>query len=425
MTIVISVEDVSKYYRLGLIGGRTLHSDLERWWARVRGKPDPLLKIDQADRSNQDGEYIWALKEVSFTVSQGEALGIIGRNGAGKSTLLKILSRVTAPTSGEVKIKASIASLLEIGTGFHPELTGRENIYLNGTILGMKKPEIARKFDEIVAFAEIEKFINTPVKRYSSGMYVRLAFAVAAYLESEILIVDEVLAVGDVQFQNKCLGKMENVAEEGRTVLFVSHNLNAIRRLCKRTILLADGRLTEDNTTSVTIDRYLSENILRNITIQDLIRQLPSDPDFKLWKIAFKQNGSDLSSEMRFVASEAIDIEFIYEVYDIQKKMFICLELWDNSGIRLAENFHNGFDPREVVQQGKYYSNASIPPNLLVPLKYELHVEFGIFGDRSFTKGPIRLSIEIYSDGISNMVYGIRPLSGKIALPIRWDTKRI
>jgi lipopolysaccharide transport system ATP-binding protein len=199
--IVISVENVSKRYRLGLIGGGTLSADLERWWAKVRGKPDPLLKIGQEDQSNRQGEHIWALRDVSFQVQQGEVVGIIGRNGAGKSTLLKILSRVTAPTSGQVKVKGRVASLLEVGTGFHPELTGRENIYLNGAILGMKRAEIDRKFDEIVAFAEIEKFMDTPVKRYSSGMYVRLAFAVAAHLEPEILLVNEVLAVGDVGMQ--------------------------------------------------------------------------------------------------------------------------------------------------------------------------------------------------------------------------------
>jgi lipopolysaccharide transport system ATP-binding protein len=198
---VISVENVSKRYRLGLIGSRTLGADLERWWAKVRSKPDPLLKIGQEDQSNRQDEYIWALRDVSFQVQQGEVVGIIGRNGAGKSTLLKILSRVTAPTSGQVKVKGRVASLLEVGTGFHPELTGRENIYLNGAILGMKRAEIDRKFDEIVAFAEIEKFMDTPVKRYSSGMYVRLAFAVAAHLEPEILLVNEVLAVGDVGMQ--------------------------------------------------------------------------------------------------------------------------------------------------------------------------------------------------------------------------------
>ena len=216
MSTVISVEDLSKSYRLGQIGTGTLANDLKVWSARLRGKPNPLLQIGQEDQGNREGELIWALKDVSFTVEQGEVLGIIGRNGAGKSTLLKIISRVTAPTSGQVKVKGRIASLLEVGTGFHPELTGRENIFLNGAILGMSKDEVRRKFDEIVDFSELDQFIDTPVKRYSSGMYVRLAFAVAAHLEPEILLVDEVLAVGDANFQKKCLGKMGDVAHEGK-----------------------------------------------------------------------------------------------------------------------------------------------------------------------------------------------------------------
>jgi len=253
---VISVENLSKSYRLGVIGTGTFSNDLKVWWARMRGKPNPLLKIGQEDHGNRVGEELWALKDVSFQVEQGEVLGIIGRNGAGKSTLLKILSRVTAPTSGTVKVKGRIASLLEVGTGFHPELTGRENIYLNGAILGMTKAEVNRRFDEIVEFAEIAKFIDTPVKRYSSGMYVRLAFAVAAHLDPEILIVDEVLAVGDAEFQKKCLGKMENVASEGRTVLFVSHNMSAIKQLCSCAIVLEHGSIQAEGNTLETIEEY-------------------------------------------------------------------------------------------------------------------------------------------------------------------------
>ena len=239
---VIQVENLSKYYRLGLVGTTTLKDDLQRFSAKLLGKPDPTLTIDQQRKYKSEG-YIWALKDITFEVRQGEILGIIGRNGAGKSTLLKILSRVTAPTSGECRVKGRIASLLEVGTGFHPELTGRENIYLNGAILGMTREEIKRKLDEIVSFAEIEKFIDTPVKRYSSGMYVRLAFAVAAHLEPEILVVDEVLAVGDAAFQKKCLGKMSDVTKQGRTVLFVSHQMNSIRRLCERGLWLDMGRI--------------------------------------------------------------------------------------------------------------------------------------------------------------------------------------
>src|SRR5580704_8865232 len=228
---VINVEHLSKQYRLGEVSTGTLSHDINRWWYKIRGKENPYLKIGDANDRSQKGtsEYVWALKEVGFEMKRGELLGFIGRNGAGKSTLLKILSRTTAPTTGSVKVKGRIASLLEVGTGFHPELTGRENIYLNGSILGMRKKEIDRKLDEIIDFSGVEKYIDTPVKRYSSGMYVRLAFAVAANLESEVLIVDEVLAVGDTEFQKKCLGKMKDVSGQGRTVLFVSHNLAAIK----------------------------------------------------------------------------------------------------------------------------------------------------------------------------------------------------
>lgn len=233
-----------------------LYEDLSRWWARVRGKTDPLLTVGKEEHAQRIGERFWALQNVSFDVEEGEVFGIIGRNGAGKSTLLKIMSQVTAPTSGQITLRGRVASLLEVGTGFHPALTGRENIFLNGAILGMTKSEIRKKFDEIVAFSECEQFIDTPVRRYSSGMYVRLAFAVAAHLESEILIVDEVLAVGDAQFQKKCLGKMSEVAEGGRTVLFVSHNLHAVRKLCSRGLVLLDGRLGMIGRAEEAVDYY-------------------------------------------------------------------------------------------------------------------------------------------------------------------------
>lgn len=272
--VVIAVENLSKSYRLGVIGSGTLTNDLKVWWAKRRGQPNPLAKIGQADHHNRDGETVWALRDVNFTVKQGEVLGIIGKNGAGKSTLLKILSRVTAPTSGEVKVKGRIASLLEVGTGFHPELTGRENIYLNGAILGMRRAEIDRKLDEIVDFAGVESYLDTPVKRYSSGMYVRLAFAVAAHLEPEILVVDEVLAVGDAEFQKKCLGKMGEVAKEGRTVLFVSHNMAAVENLCVRTLLVHQGQAIKDDRTRAVIDHYLAtilDHTIQGITLADRV----------------------------------------------------------------------------------------------------------------------------------------------------------
>src|SRR5689334_6611518 len=255
---VISIENLSKSYQLGAINTGTFYGDLNRWWARQRGKPDPYLKIGDANHDNRDSKTIRALDDVNFRVQQGEALGIIGRNGAGKSTLLKILSQVTAPTSGAVKVKGRIASLLEVGTGFHPELTGRENIYLNGAILGMRKKEIDGKLDEIVDFSGCEAYLDTPVKRYSSGMQVRLAFAVAAHLEPEILIVDEVLAVGDAEFQKKCLGKMRDVSwGGGRTVLFVSHSMDAVQRLCARTVLLERGRTVAIGDTRSVVAEYL------------------------------------------------------------------------------------------------------------------------------------------------------------------------
>jgi lipopolysaccharide transport system ATP-binding protein len=256
--IVIDVENLSKVYRLGQIGTGTLTNDLKVWWAKTRHKPNPLLKVGQPVHGNRDGETLWALKDVNFKVEQGDVLGIIGRNGAGKSTLLKILSRVTAPSSGRIKVKGRIASLLEVGTGFHPDLTGRENIHLNGAILGMTKKEVDRKFDEIVDFAEIAQFIDTPVKRYSSGMYVRLAFAVAAHLDPEILVIDEVLAVGDVEFQKKCLGKMGDVAKKGRTVLFVSHNMAAVQNLCAKGILLESGTIASAGPVEDVIGNYLA-----------------------------------------------------------------------------------------------------------------------------------------------------------------------
>lgn len=259
MTKVIKVQNLSKAYQLGDFGTGTISRDLERFWARMRGKEDPFLKIGEVNDRTTKGEsdIVWSLNDLNFDVEQGDAVGIIGRNGAGKSTLLKILSRVTSPTTGSVKVKGRIASLLEVGTGFHPELTGKENIYLNGAILGMRKAEIKRKFDEIVDFAGVERYVDTPVKRYSSGMYVRLAFAVAAHLESEILIVDEVLAVGDAEFQKKCLGKMGDVSRsEGRTILFVSHNMGAISNLCNRSILLDNGSIYLDSTAGNGIKAY-------------------------------------------------------------------------------------------------------------------------------------------------------------------------
>ncbi|WP_179317369.1 ABC transporter ATP-binding protein [Winogradskyella undariae] len=263
MKPAIKIENLSKQYRLGTVGTGSFAHDLNRWWHTVRGKEDPYLEIGEAnDRANKgESDYVWALKDINFEVKPGEVLGIIGKNGAGKSTLLKLLSRVTRPTTGSIKARGRIASLLEVGTGFHPELTGRENVFLNGAIMGMNKQEIRSKFDEIVEFAGCERYIDTPVKRYSSGMYVRLAFAVAAHLEPEILIVDEVLAVGDAEFQKKAIGKMKEVAQGGkRTVLFVSHNMASIQNLCSTAVLMEKGTIIAQGDTKDIIDLYLQNN---------------------------------------------------------------------------------------------------------------------------------------------------------------------
>jgi len=261
MSLAVKVENVSKRYRLGVINRDMLYKDLQSSWAKFRGKPDPNAPVGLVHASRiEHGDEFWALRNINLEVEEGEMLGVIGRNGAGKSTLLKILSQITAPTEGKVKIHGRIASLLEVGTGFHPELTGRENVYLNGAILGMTRAEVTHKFDEIVSFAEIEAFVDTPVKRYSSGMYVRLAFAVAAHLEPEILIVDEVLAVGDAAFQQKCIGKMGEVNTQGKTVIFVSHNMATLSSLCNTGVVLSDGRVAGVKcSVDEAVDGYVSE----------------------------------------------------------------------------------------------------------------------------------------------------------------------
>jgi lipopolysaccharide transport system ATP-binding protein len=328
---VISVENVSKAYRLGQIGGGTLKEDVSRWWAKLQGKPDPTLKIGQEHHARLIGEQFWALDNVSFEVKQGEVLGIIGRNGAGKSTLLKILSQVTTPTSGEIKVRGRIASLLEVGTGFHPELTGRENIFLNGAILGMTKAEIRKKFDEIVAFSEIEEFIDTPVKRYSSGMYVRLAFAVAAHLEPEILICDEVLAVGDAQFQKKCVGKMQDVSNEGRTVLFVSHNMSAVRSLCKKGMILQGGNLLDIGNVEKIIDLYLANSLDATSVVMDLENVSRSDglgSRLKITRVVFNE-GKDIRH------GQPLRIDLHFKVFATVEAVSFGAGFCNRDGVRL------------------------------------------------------------------------------------------
>jgi lipopolysaccharide transport system ATP-binding protein len=331
MSVVIKVENLSKIYRLGEIGTGTISRDMERWFrTRVLRQEDPFLRIGETKDRGKRGELdiVYSLRDINFEINQGDAVGIIGRNGAGKSTLLKILSRVTTPTTGRINIKGRVASLLEVGTGFHPELTGRENIYLNGAILGMRKREIDRKLDEIIDFSGVERYIDTPVKRYSSGMYVRLAFAVAAHLESEILIVDEVLAVGDAEFQKKCLGKMGKVSRgEGRTVLFVSHNMDAVSKLCTKGLLLCDGSLRFRGDTDKTILTYLDDNRKNHLSKGFIDFNLDDNKKAQIKNI-FIRNGKDVITT-DFMSNHDIYIEIIVINKVRKNKLRLNLSLLD------------------------------------------------------------------------------------------------
>lgn len=329
--IILKAENISKQYRLGVVGTGTISHDLNRWWASIRGKEDPYLKVGAVnERSTKaDSDYVWALQNINFEVKEGEVLGIIGKNGAGKSTLLKILSRVTIPTTGDIKTKGTIASLLEVGTGFHPELTGRENIYLNGAILGMTKAEISAKENEIIEFSGCMRFVDTPVKRYSSGMRVRLAFAVAAFLEPDILVVDEVLAVGDAEFQKKAIGKMQDISKgDGRTVLFVSHNMAAVKSLCTRAIVLENGTSVFEGGTDQAIQFYLtSDNQKGSSCLRYFDQSNFKEKQFLIKSVGIKAEQKDFNEPITredaillIVEIEKLDTNFITVVYMVKNE---------------------------------------------------------------------------------------------------------
>lgn len=389
--VVIKVENISKLYRLGIICHNTLYQDIQSKWARFWGLEDPNTLIDQNSpglKSNEC-EYFWALRNVSFDVRKGEILGIIGRNGAGKSTLLKILSRVTAPTEGKIKVKGRIASLLEVGTGFHPELTGRENVFLNGAILGMTKQEISEKFDDIVKFAEIERFIDTPVKRYSSGMYVRLAFAVAAHLDPEILIIDEVLAVGDAKFQKKCIGKMGEVAGEGRTVLFVSHNLNAVKNLCGKVILLEAGNLVFEGDTHEGIAQYVNEDRVETTTLDEEYLNsimtgliLERKPTVRFQKITI----SDINDNERviFRSDEEIKITMRYRCFTKVSNLRLLITVLDSEGNRIMNTLNYDDELLALnseLNPGIYNSTCTFPKNFFGENRF--YLTFSMINDYS------------------------------------------
>lgn len=380
--IVLRAEKISKQYRLGQLGTGTVSHDLNRFFAKIRGKEDPYLKVGDAnDRSKAGGsDYVWSLKDIDFEVRKGEVLGIIGKNGAGKSTLLKILSQVTAPTTGEVKVKGRIAALLEVGTGFHPDLSGRENIFLNGAILGMTKPEIKSKLDEIVEFSGVAKYLDTPVKRYSSGMMVRLGFAVAAHLEPEILIVDEVLAVGDAEFQKKCLGKMKDVSGQGRTVLFVSHNMGAVKSLCTKALILNKGKIINHGKTSEVINNYLSESFSMQgkISWEQDLTSAPGNEEIKVLKVELLNN--NLLTTEPDVENETV-LNIYYRNFKPGNKYQVSIHLMDmNDNMILASlnapSASSNYDEHysEAYEEGVYKTEVRIPPDLLNEGNYSFNV---------------------------------------------------
>jgi len=376
----IKFENISKEYRLGLVTTQTLSHDLNRWWKmNIRGKEDPYLKIGEVnDRAHKGvSDYVWALRDINFEVQQGDVLGIIGKNGAGKSTLLKILSKVTAPTTGTIKARGRIASLLEVGTGFHPEMTGRENIFMNGAIMGMTKAEIKRKLDEIVDFSGVERYLDTPVKRYSSGMTVRLGFAIAAHLEPEILVVDEVLAVGDAEFQKKAIGKMHDISSgDGRTVLFVSHNMDSVQKLCTKGLILKNGEIEYSGSIEKAIQIY--QNIY--FQNQQTVWKAPSDEikehnTFQVTKFLLESDGDILTKNVKDNDDIYVVIEFNSKI--IENNITIGISLFDEKGQYIYRTLHTDKNPQIFRNQniGENRLRAKIETDFLKSGTYRVALD--------------------------------------------------
>ena len=405
----IKVENLSKIYRLGEIGTGTISRDIERWFkTKVLKQEDPFLKIGETnDRANKGkSDIVYSLQDINFEIQQGDAVGIIGRNGAGKSTLLKILSRVTTPTAGRINIKGRVASLLEVGTGFHPELTGRENIYLNGAILGMRKREIDRKLDEIIDFSGVERYIDTPVKRYSSGMYVRLAFAVAAHLESEILIVDEVLAVGDAEFQKKCLGKMGEVSQgEGRTVLFVSHNMAAVNSLCSKGFVLNHGLLNFGGNVREAISEYQktgsAHGIVNSVWDED---KAPGDYRAKILSANVRPTYGD---SINF--GSGITLTFVVKSMIENSLLDLSFELRNQDEVVLF-NHGNYISEAAKLTKGLYKMEVSIPPYLLNEGFYHVNTWLGLAATEML--GKIQENTVCFNVESSNIDHILKQLPG-------------
>lgn len=429
MQPIIKVENLSKQYRLGAVGTGTFANDVNRWWHTVRGKEDPYIQIGEVnDRSTKgSSNYVWALQDINFTVKQGEVLGIIGKNGAGKSTLLKLLSRVTAPTKGLIEARGRIASLLEVGTGFHTELTGRENIFLNGAILGMTKSEIKAKLDEIIDFSGCERYIDTPVKRYSSGMHVRLAFAVAAHLEPEILIVDEVLAVGDAEFQKKAIGKMQDVSKgEGRTILFVSHNMNAVRNLCTSGLILANGEVNYKGDIESTIERYENQFYTEE-KFQPFYKcsEEKNDEVAKILEITITDKHSKYKPV--FDIFEPIHISIKYKIGKELKGSVVTFSVNNSlNTVFLSFDTDKNHACLNSRPEGVYEAEIVVPAGLLKADQYYLNCNVGIANVTILDNvdNQVGFKVELQSKGDFFLSYSEkRP--GLIAMPLAWKTSKL
>lgn len=407
--IAIKIENVSKQYRLGLVSTGTLSHDLNRWWAtKVMHKEDPYLKVGEVNDRTTKGssDYVWALKDINMEIRQGDVVGIIGKNGAGKSTLLKLLSRVTAPTTGTIQYKGRIASLLEVGTGFHPELTGRENIYMNGAIMGMNKAEITRKLDEIVDFSGCERYLDTPVKRYSSGMTVRLGFAIAAHIEPDILVVDEVLAVGDAEFQKKAIGKMQDVSKgEGRTVLFVSHNMTAVKSLCKRGIILQNGMTLYDGDVNSAVSKYLIGGEKRQNHKKWNSPEIKAK-GFELLEIGARKANGNFYDDI--CMTDAIDIVIRYRLTQPHKELHLTLHFKNEQGNKIFSSSGGGRCIDYYHEVGVYEQICHIPMEFFNWGIYS--IDLYVVEDRA--KSFLR-EFDIVSFSVSNKANDIGTFMGK------------
>lgn len=423
MSSAIEFNNVSKQYRLGLVSTGTVAHDFNRWWTmNILRKEDPYLKIGETNDRSKKGtsDYVWALKDINFSVEQGDVVGIIGKNGAGKSTLLKLLSRVTGPTTGDIRVRGRIASLLEVGTGFHPEMTGRENIFMNGAIMGMTRQEVGRKLDEIIDFSGCERYIDTPVKRYSSGMTVRLGFAVAAHLEPEILVVDEVLAVGDADFQKKAIGKMQDISKgQGRTVLFVSHNMTSIKKLCKNGVLLENGKVKSTGRIDDIVNEYLDINVEYKVISSASFKEQDNIPHQII--------EAKLLNSCNELINKPIEVDedfYLYVKYKFNQKLKMHLTFYitnTNEEVVLYNERTDYYEDYVEVDEGIYESMIKIPNPLLKPGHYKISI---VSYDRIYKMKDVKeypLSFDISDRKVFRQIERM----GYFYSPLKWDLKKI